>query len=226
MDILIVDDHILFREGLASMLGNQPDMNVVGEAGTLRKAIAKAKELEPEVVLMDIGLPDGSGLEAIEQIQKCVPHASIVVLTIYESDEILITSIQKGARGFLHKNTPIADLVASLRGVSRGEAALSRSMTSRVLDEIARISTLIHNGDGDYELEELTSREIEVLAQLTTGASNREIGDKLVIAENTVKAHVRHILKKLNLRNRREAAGFARRAGLVNDHPAYFAHVD
>lgn len=220
MNILIVDDHILFREGLASMLANQPDINVVGEAGTLRKAIAKAKELQPDIVLLDIGLPDGSGLEAIEQIQESVPDVSIVVLTIYEPDETLTAAIQKGIKGFLHKNTPISALVASLRGVSRGEAALSRSMTSRVLDEVARISTLIHNGKGEDELEELTSREIEVLSQLTTGATNREIGEKLVISENTVKAHVRNILKKLNFRNRREAAGFARRVGLDNNYPS------
>ena len=213
MNILLVDDHVLFRQGLASMLNNQPEMRVVGEAGTLRKALAKAEELKPDLVLMDIGLPDGNGLEAIVKIQRMLPNTNVVILTIHESDELLLIAIQKGAKGYLHKSTPITDIVASLKAVERGEAALSRKMIRRVLNELAHTSALIHWSEREGEVQELTSREIQVLAQLTTGASNKEIGKILIISENTVRAHVHHILKKLNVRSRHEAAELAKRVG-------------
>lgn len=207
MKILLVDDHVLFREGLRSLLDAQPDFEVVGEASTVQETIEAAHKLQPDLVLMDFGLPDGTGLEATQAILADRPETNIVFLTVHEDDHRLFAAIRGGAKGYLLKNVPVGQLLAMLRGVERGEAALLPEMTSRILVEFSRLKPtpeLERNGVG-----ELTSRELEVLQQLATGATNREIADRLIIAENTVKNHVRSILTKLNLRNRREAASFA-----------------
>lgn len=212
--ILVVDDHILFREGLVSLIGSQADLRVVGEAGSAEEALNRALELKPNIVLMDIGLPDGSGLEATRWILSHLPDTIVVMLTVYDSDDLLFEAIRAGARGYLLKSTPISKLLMSLRALRRGEAALSRTMTIKVLDEFTRLSRVADLTHTD--IESLTAREIDVLRELATGATNREIADRLFIAENTVKNHVRKILDKLNLRNRREAARFARRHDLID----------
>ena len=214
MKVLIVDDHVLFREGVVSLLNSQPDITVIGEAGGVDEAIATARELEPDLILMDFGLPDGTGLDATQAILAERPGTKIVFLTVHEQDDRLFAAIRSGAKGYLLKNVPVSKLLDYLRGVERGEAAVSPAMTSHILEEFAR-------GGGarepcQDELGGLTSRELEVLRELTTGASNQEIADRLVIAENTVKVHVRNLLAKLDLKNRREAASYARRQGLVN----------
>ena len=214
MNVLIVDDHALFREGLVSLLDAQPDITVVGEAGSVAEAITLARELGPELVLMDFGLPDGTGLDATQAILAERPETNVVFLTVHEQDSRLFAAIRCGAKGYLLKNVPVSKLLEYLRGVERGEAALSPAMTSQILQEFAR-GGLGRNSDPD-EVAELTSRELEVLRELATGASNQEIAQRLVIAENTVKVHVRNILAKLNLKNRREAASYAQRHGLVN----------
>lgn len=218
MRVLIVDDHVLFREGLTSLFSLQPDLEVVGGAGSGEEAIKKASELQPDLVLVDVGLKDGSGLETIGNVLSCYPGTKVIVLTLLESDETMIAAIRSGASGYLLKSTPISKLVATLRAVENGEAALSRKMTGRVLQELARQK---NNGETKLAgLNSLTDREIEVLRCLGAGASNREIAEKLYIAHNTVKNHVHNILNKLNLKNRREAARLARYQGLVslNNH--------
>lgn len=208
MRILLVDDHVLFREGLAGLLDGQPDLEVVGQAGSVSEAITLTHDLEPDLVLMDFGLPNGTGLEATEAILTDRPETSIVFLTVHEEDDRLFAAVRTGAKGYLLKNVPVARLLEFLRGVERGEAAITPDMTSRILGEFARIGQ--SGRPGQSELNTLSLRELEVLEELATGATNREIADRLVIAENTVKNHVRNILTKLNLNNRREAANFVR----------------
>lgn len=214
MRVLIVDDHVLFREGLVSLLKGQPDFAVVGEAGCVSEAIALTIDLKPDLVLMDFGLPDGTGLDATHAILAERPDTKIVFLTVHEQDNRLFAAIRGGARGYLLKNVPVSKLLAYLRGVEHGEAAISLTMASQILDEFARLGSA--RDTSRAVVGELTLREVEVLRELAKGATNQEIAARLVISENTVKVHVRNILSKLDLSNRREAAGFAQRHGLGN----------
>jgi two-component system NarL family response regulator len=209
INVLLVDDHALFREGLVSLLNRQSDFRVIGQAGTVQDAIKMARELKPDLVLMDFSLPDGTGLDATQAILSTHPDCDIVFLTVYEEDDRLFAAIRSGAKGYLLKNVPVAKLLEFLRGVEQGEAAITRAMASRVLDEFARLEPRPkHYYTG---ADDLTTRELEVLQELATGASNREIAESLSITENTVRNHVHNILTKLGLKNRREAANIIRR---------------
>lgn len=216
MRILIVDDHILFREGLTGLLRSQPDMEVIGECGTMNDAICQALKMKPDVVLMDFSLPDGTGLEATNAILAELPLTQIIFLTVHDNDERMISAMRAGAKGYLLKNLSVSKLLASLRALERGEAAISRIMMARVLEEFAQ-SKSSSNGTAS-PLVELTSREIEVLQELADGITNQEIANRLFISENTVKNHIHNILEKLNLHNRREAIEFARKNGLLVNH--------
>jgi DNA-binding NarL/FixJ family response regulator len=213
MRILLVDDHVLFRQGVAGLLDAQPDLKVVGEAGTVAQAIARVQERQPDLILMDFVLPDGTGLEATHAILAGLPEAKIVFLTFHDDDERLFAALRAGAKGYLLKDVSIVELVIYLRGVGSGEAALTPRLVSRVLDEFARQGQA--RSQPQAAPEDLTPREWEVLAELETGASNREIADRLVISENTVKKHVCSILSKLDVQNRREAARFTRNRQLL-----------
>lgn len=217
MNILLVDDHSLFREGVASLLRGQPDFTVIGEAGSVREAVVMARDLQPDLVLMDFTLPDGTGLDATQAILAEHPETRIVFLTVHEEDERLFSAIRSGAKGYLLKNVPVAKLLGFLRGLERDEAAISPAMTSRILEEFSRTSPA-HQPNG-AALAQLTTRELDVLRELATGATNREIAACLFITENTVKNHVGNILSKLNLQNRREAARFAHQHGLAASTP-------
>ena len=212
MQILLVDDHALFREGLSSLLSNQPDLKIVGTAQSVSEAIQAARDLKPDLILMDFTHPDGTGLEATKAILAESPGTKIVFLTVHEDDERLFSAIRSGAIGYLPKNISMHDLVAQIRGLEYGEAAITSKMASRVLGELAR--TQPGRPNIDSPAARLTTRELEVLREIEKGASNREIADRLYISERTVKNHVSHILNKLNLRNRYEAAEFARQNGL------------
>lgn len=194
------------------MLRNYPDIDVVGEVGSIRNAISNIDDLKPDVVLMDVYLQDGDGVEAIKTILSRRADTKVVVLTMYDSEEVLFQAIRNGAVGYLLKSIPMSKLVLSLRAIKRGEAALSREMTHRLISEFQRLGKTYEYDRND--LDALTPRELEVLQLLSTDASNQEIADNLIIAENTVKVHVHNILEKLNVRNRREAAKFARRQGI------------
>jgi len=213
MRLLVVDDQVLFREGLVSLLGSQPDLTVVGEASTVAEAIALARKLKPDLILMDFTLPDGTGLEATEAILAERPETNIVFLTIHEQDNRLFDAVRSGAKGYLLKNVAAAKLLDYLRGVERGEAAISLTMASHILQEFYRQRPRLHTERA--EIDHLTWREKQVFRELVTGATNQEIAERLVITENTVKVHVRNILVKLNLRNRREAVNYARKHNLL-----------
>ncbi|MEM2126120.1 MAG: response regulator transcription factor [Candidatus Methanosuratincola sp.] len=215
MKILIVEDHVLFREGLVSLLEKHHDFSIVGEAETAKDAIRKATESKPDLILMDIELPDGSGLEAVKTILDRLPETLIVILTIHETSNLLLEAIRAGARGFLLKNTPVNHLIASLKAIQRGEAAISRTLTTRLVDEVSRTGR--DSQKDETVSSDLTLREMDVLRELASDASNKEISERLYISENTVRYHVHKILAKLNLNNRREAARFARRHGLARN---------
>jgi DNA-binding NarL/FixJ family response regulator len=212
MRILLVDDHVLFREGLAGLLNAQTDMQVVGEAGVASEATLMARSLQPDLILMDVGLIGGSGIDAARAILAEQPTINIVFLTMHEEDDLLFAGIRSGAKGYLVKNLPSSRLLAYLRGVQEGEAAITAKTASRIISEFARLqSPKRQQIDPPVEL---TPREIEVLHELAMGANNREIAELFVITEGTVKNHVRSILAKLRLRSRHEAAHFARNRGL------------
>ena len=212
INVLLVDDHALFSEGLASLLAGQPDFTVIGKAGSVQEAITMARDLRPDLVLMDFTLPDGTGLEATSAILGERPETQIVFLTVHEEDDRLFSAIRSGAKGYLLKNVPVVTLLSYLRRLEQGEAAISGTMTSHILNELARTEPA--HGPVSDDLSALTPRELDVLRELTTGASNREIAARLCISENTVKNHVSNILSKLNLQNRRAAARFAGQHGL------------
>jgi len=209
--VLLVDDHVLFREALVSLLETQPNLQVVGQADSIRDAITLTGKVLPDLVLMNITLPDGTGAEATQAILAERPEIKIVVLTLSEEDDHLFDAIRAGAIGYLSKQAPASVLFRTLQGVMRGEAGISGTTALRIMDEFARLSpTRSEKG------APLTLREAEVLRELANGASNQGIAERLVISENTVKNHVRNILLKLHFHSRREAADYARRHGLVS----------
>jgi DNA-binding NarL/FixJ family response regulator len=209
--ILLVDDHILFRESISILLETQPDLKVVGQAESISDAIALIGKLLPDLVLMNITLPDGTGAEATRAILAKRPETKIVLLTLSDEDNQLFDAIRAGAIGYLSKHARAALLFKTLQGVMRGEAGISGTTARRILDEFARLSSP-HSLEG----ASLTTREVEVLRELANGASNQGIARRLVISENTVKNHVRNILLKLHFHSRREAADYARRHGLTS----------
>lgn len=208
--IIVVDDHNLFREGLVAIIRSEVDIEIVGQAGTVRDAVEMVRSMDPDMVLMDFTLPDGTGVDATREILQERPHCKIVFLTMSEEDENLFAAIRGGAKGYLLKNMQPKKLVAAIKSVHQGESALSRSMTMRVMEELARTKSPGHTGDPT-----LTRRELEVLRELASGFSNSEIATRLVVSENTVKYHVHSILGKLGLSDRREAADYARKHGII-----------
>lgn len=204
--VLIVDDHTLLRHGLRLILNYAEGLTVVGEASEGEEAVGLARELKPDVILMDINMPGLDGIEATRRIRATQPEIQILMLTISKQDEDLIGAIKAGARGYLLKNAESAEVIESIRRVMAGEAILPPEMMTRVFAELA---------DPAPTVRDLTGREVEILKLVAGGLGNKEIGAKLHISENTVKTHVRHILEKLNLSNRAEAAAFAVRSGLI-----------
>ena len=208
--ILVVDDHVLFREGLVSLFNSTPDFKVVDQAGSVRDGIEKAFHFKPDIILMDFSLPDGTGLDATRVILNELPACKIIFLTVYETNENLLEAIRLGAKGYLLKNVSGSSLLASLRALSDGEIAMSRKMMSRIV-ELSRSGSSLPAQD---LLEKLSSREVDILVELQEGASNMQIAQKLVLSENTVKHHVHSILEKLEVENRRQAGILAKQMGL------------
>jgi DNA-binding NarL/FixJ family response regulator len=211
--IIIVDDHILFREGLRAIIGSEPEIEIVGLAGSVDEAVELVSESQPDVILMDFSLPDGTGADATKRILAENPQAKILFLTMSEEDDDLFAAVRSGARGFLSKNLRPSKLVAAIHSIQDGESALSPAMTLRLMGELSR--TKPSQPAVDPRLSKLTDRELEVLCILATGKTNQEIADQFFLAENTVKYHVHSILGKLNLPDRKAATVFAREHGLV-----------
>lgn len=211
MRIYLADHHILFREGLAGLLSAEPDMEVVGNSGVSLEAVEQVRALQPDLVLIDLRLPDGGALAALRAISATCPGAQAVVLTSQQPED-LVAVVESGAKGFLRKDIPISHLIDALRAVQRGEVALSREMTRSLIDQLAQRSLKDYQASG---VDSLTDREAAVLRHVCAGASNVEIASGLGISENTVKAHVRKILEKLNVPNRRAARRVALEHGFL-----------
>lgn len=212
MRVLIVDDHALFRDGLRSLLEAR-GIDVVGEARNGQEAIDLARRAQPDVVLMDLTMPVLDGLAATRVISAELPHVKVVILTASEEDADLFEAIKSGAQGFLPKDLEAAELFALLSGVTRGEPALTPGLARKVLAEFARPKPARQ----ERAPEDLTEREQEVLELLVQGVtSNRDLAERLIISENTVKYHLRNILEKLHLQNRAQVIAYAVRHGLVD----------
>jgi DNA-binding NarL/FixJ family response regulator len=211
--VLVADDHKLFRQGLISlMLTHDEFVEVVGEAASGAEAVQMASQLQPDVVLMDIYMPDIDGLQATKQIKARFPNIAVVMLTSSESDEHLYEAVHLGASGYLLKSLDAEELFDLLNGVTRGEAAMTRVMAARLLKGMA--SNSINNAS--QVSESLTEREIDVLRLVAQGYSNLQIADELCITVNTVKSHLKNILAKLKLENRTQVAAYALQSGLVS----------
>jgi len=211
--VLIVDDHRLFREGLRRILASHADIEVVGVAADGQEAVDQARLQRPDVILMDIKMPGMDGVAATRAVREVVPDVRVVMLTISERDEDLFGAIKAGARGYLLKNVHEEELLEAIRQVHRGEAVLSPSLATRLLQEMVRADT------APQEPSALTEREIEVLRLASEGLTNREIAERLHLSVHTVKTHLRHALDKLQARNRAEAATKAWRQGHLAEPP-------
>ncbi len=211
--IVVVDDHVILRDGIVGILGAESDFEVVGVAGTVADALALVHASRPDMILMDYGLPDGTGLEATKEILALYPNTNIVLLTVHEEDDLLFEAVRSGASGYLLKNISAAELLAKLRGLARGDAAISAAQTRRIMSEFARTAPI--QPAEQQEAIRLTNRELEVLQLIVDGATNRQIAAELHISIHTVKNHVNHILEKLDVDSRHEAAKVAVKKRLV-----------
>lgn len=207
--ILIADDHPVVREGLFAMLSRQSDFEVVGEARDGVEAVNKAKELSPEVVLMDLRMPELDGVEAMNQIKSAKPNTKFIILTTYSDDDYIFRGIEAGARGYLLKDAPREELFKAIRAVHRGESLIQPVVASKVLDRLTELSRRAPSG------EELSERELEVLRLIAKGAANKEIGVELSIAQSTVKTHISTIFQKLGVTDRTEAVTEALKKGII-----------
>jgi DNA-binding NarL/FixJ family response regulator len=217
---LIADDQELVREGFALILKPHPDIEVVGQATDGHEAIALARELHPDVILMDIRMPRLDGLEATRRVlaDPAPSTARVLILTTFDLDSYVYEALRAGASGFLLKDAPSEQLVAAIRTVAAGDALLAPSITRRLIEDFIRRQPA-HAKDAP-ELQELTARELEVLELIARGRSNTEIAAQLVVTGATVKTHVAHIFSKLNLRDRAQAVVYAYETGLVEPTPA------
>ena len=203
--ILLADDHPVVRDGLAAMLATQPDLAVVGEAGTGAEAVAEAARLRPDVVLMDLEMPALDGIEAIRLLRAADPTVQVVVLTAFDTDERIVGALQAGAQGYLLKGAPRAEIFAAVRTVSAGGALIPPVVASKLLRQVRAAE----------HPDALTTREREVLGLVAAGLANQEIAARLSISERTVKFHVSSILGKLDAKNRTQAVRLARVRGIV-----------
>lgn len=211
--VLVVDDDDLMRAGLRAVLSSDETIEVVGEATTGRHAIERVRALRPQVVLMDVRMPDLDGIGATREVLATSPEVKVVILTTFEQDDYVFGAINAGASGFLLKRTRPEELITAVHTVAAGDSLLSPSVTRTVLDRVAK--QRVSPSDTDRRLQELTPREREVLELITRGSSNSEIAEALVIEESTVKTHVKRVLMKLGLRDRIHAVIFGYESGLA-----------
>jgi NarL family two-component system response regulator LiaR len=208
--VLVADDHAIVRKGIRALLATEPDLEVVGEAKDGRMAVAEVERLCPDVILMDLVMPEMDGIEAIRRITARDPEARILVLTSFAADDKLFPAIKAGASGYLLKDSDPKDLVGAIRQVYRGESSLHPTIARKLLQELSQPPERVPAS------ESLTEREVEVLRLVARGRSNRQIAAQLVISDATVRTHVSNILGKLHLASRTQAALYALQAGLAS----------
>ncbi|HEY4267664.1 MAG TPA: response regulator transcription factor [Galbitalea sp.] len=202
--LLVVDDHEVVRQGLVALLGRRPGFEVVAQAGSVAESIEQAHVHQPDIVVMDVRLPDGSGVEACRAIRDELPGTKVIMLTSFPDDEAVLSAIVAGASGYLLKQIRARDLVAALEAVGRGESLLDPAVTERVLERVRRVAA----GDDNDELSALTSQERKILLLVAEGKTNKEIAAEIFLSDKTVKNYVSSILSKLNLERRAQAAAF------------------
>ena len=213
--VLLVDDHELFRQGMANLLNQQPDIQIVGDAGDGLEAHHRAVALKPDLILLDINMPGVDGLEALQLIRADLPETTVVMLTVHDEDEKIFKAIRAGAQGYILKNTPSTEFLQMCRQALRGEAALSPRLAGRILTEFAREPGEGEDDPSDGEASPLTGREKDVLSCASEGLTDREIAKRLFLSVHTVKSHMRNILAKLHVGSRHAAADYAHRKGLM-----------
>ena len=211
--VLVADDHTIVREGVSLLLQGQPDIEVVGEAKDGCEAVEKCLQLHPDVVLMDMAMPELNGLEATKRIKASRPETHILVLTVHESDEYFFQALQAGASGYLLKGATSAELVAAVRAVSSGGIFLHPDVAQKLVAEYLRRISSDHSSSTRYD--GLTPREKEVLILIAEGHTNQQIAEQLVLSPSTVQTHRTNIMEKLNLHNRAELIKYAIRQGLI-----------
>ncbi len=215
MRVLLADDHPLFRDGLASLLRAR-GMTVIGEANNGTQALELARATKPDLILMDVNMPEMDGLEATRRIKAELPETKIVILTVSDEDENLFQAIKFGAEGYLLKSLQSESFFDLIDGIARGEAPISRELATKILDEFSR---RLKEDAKAASNEDLTEREKQVLGLVAEGSTNRDIAAKLNVTENTVKYHLKNILEKLHLRNRAQAVAYAMQSGLLKKAP-------
>ncbi len=211
--VLIAEDHAIVREGVRLILEAQPDMEVVGEATSGRQTVTMACDLRPDVVCMDISMPDIDGIEATRRIHNCCPEVAVLALTVHESDEYFFQMLQAGASGYVLKGAASADLVAAVRAVARGEVFLYPRVAKKLVDDYL---SRTQDRETTDRYHGLTPREREVLTLIGEGLTNKEIAERLVISLSTVQTHYSNIIEKLGLNNRAELIKYAIRHGLID----------
>lgn len=210
--VLLAEDHTIVRKGIRSLLDNEPDMEVVGEASDGRETVEKAEKLIPDVVLMDITMPQLNGLEATRQIKKLLPDIKILGLTMYTNEEYILQLLQAGGSGYVVKQSAPSDLIAAIRAVYRGDSFLSPEVSKVIIDEYLKQAG---QTGPETSYDKLTDREREVLQLITEGLSNREIADKLHISVKTVGVHRTNLMEKLNIHNTIDLVKYAIRKGII-----------
>lgn len=210
--VLIADDDDLMRAGLIELLTADPEIEIIGQASTGREAVDEARRLAPDVVLMDVRMPDLDGITATRELSRAVPEARVLILTTFEQDDYVFGALRAGASGFLLKRARPEELIAAVHTIAAGDSLLSPSVTRRVIDRMAQQPT--PELADQAKLDELTPREGEVLELIARGLSNREIAAALVVQESTIRSHVKQILMKLDLRDRVQAVIFAYETGV------------
>lgn len=213
--LLLVDDQALFREGLRILLSVHDDLEIAGEAANGQEAVTLTEELKPDVVLMDLRMPVLDGVEATRRIQQEHGQTAVIVLTTFDDDENVFEALRAGAAGYLLKDVSSEKLVEAIRAAARGESFLQPSVAAKVIAEFTRMSGQPLRPEAQSLVEPLSERELEILAIMATGATNREIGEQLYIAEGTVKNHVTNILGKLDARDRTQAVVKAQQLGIL-----------
>jgi DNA-binding NarL/FixJ family response regulator len=211
--VLIADDDDLMRAGLAELLSSDASIEIVGEAATGREAVQRSRRLRPDVVLMDIRMPDLDGIAATRELARALPSARVLVLTTFEHDDYVLGALRAGAAGFLVKRTRPEQLISAVHTIAAGEALLSPAVTRQVIDQMIQQPT--PDLAARARLEDLTAREREVLELVARGLSNREIAGALIVEESTIRTHVKRILMKLELRDRVQIAIFAYETGVT-----------
>ncbi|MEA3397062.1 MAG: response regulator transcription factor [Chloroflexota bacterium] len=213
--VLLADDQRLMREGLRVLLDLTPDIRVVGEAGDGVEAVEQARQLSPDVVLMDVRMPRLDGVAATRRLHDACPEVKVIILTTFDDDEYVFEGLRAGAVGYLLKDAPSEQLVEAIRAAACGEAFIQPSVTRKVVAEFARLTERKHHRRAQPLVKPLSAREMEVLALVAEGLSNREIGERLFITAGTVKNHVSNILSKLSVRDRTQAILRAQELGLL-----------